>query len=84
MDVGEVALVEVGEGELVVLRAGREEAAVELRAPGVPTVARVGMAAALVLGAAGAEGREVAGRDALPGGVGEGLVLSSVLVLQPA
>ena len=70
MDEAEVALVEVGERELVVARAGRQEPAVQLSAPGLPAVAGVGVAAALVLGAAGAEGREVAGRDALPGGVG--------------
>src|SRR5438105_1629241 len=49
VDEAEVAAVVVGERELVVAGALREEAAEELRAALVPAVARVGMPAALVL-----------------------------------
>src|SRR6185369_9579022 len=78
VDEAELAAVEVGEGELVVARALGEEAAEQLGAALVPAVAGVGMAAALVLHAAAAERREVAGRHGIARRVRVALLLQAV------
>jgi hypothetical protein len=83
VDEAQLALVEVGEREFVVARAGGEEAAEQLCAAGGPAVPGVWVAAALVLGPAGAERGEVAGRDLLALGIREALVLLGVGLAQP-
>jgi hypothetical protein len=84
VDEAEVALVEVGERELVVARPGCQESAVQLRAARLPAVAGIRVATALVLRAARAERREVARGHLLAERVRIALGLIRVRVAQPA
>ena len=85
VDVGQFALVEVGQRELVGVGALRQEASVELGPARVPAVPGVGVAAALVLRSPRAERLEVPRRDLLSLRVREVLVLDAVgLVREPA
>jgi hypothetical protein len=81
VDEAELALVVVGEGELVGVRALGHEPALQLRTPGVPAMTGVRVAAALPL--RGAEGRGMTGGHLIPGRVGEGLLLNRVGVRAP-